>query len=123
MGKRLLAGQRGILDKKYPHRFLELRYEDLVGDPAAAGQRVFEFLGEPWEPSVLDFDAADHTATERYQWFTAQRREAAGDTATIYGSRVGAGGRSLDPVLRTLLRRGSGDLLRELGYLGPDRVR
>jgi hypothetical protein len=31
---------------------------------------------------------------------------------------VGAGGRSLDPVLRALLRRRQGELLRELGYLG-----
>ena len=48
---------------------------------------------------------------------TAQRREAGGETATIYRSRVGAGGRSLDPVLRTLLRHQHGDLLRDLHYL------
>ena len=74
----------------------------------------------PGDPEVLDFDPAEHTATERYRWFTAQRRRAAGETTTIYRSRVGAGGRSLDPVLRTLLRRRHGGLLRELGYLGDD---
>jgi hypothetical protein len=101
-------------------RFLELRYEALVADPATHGQRVFEFLGEPWDPSVLDFDAADHAATERYRWFTAQRRDSGGDGATIYRSRVGAGRRSLDPLLRTLLRRRNGDLLRDLGYIDRD---
>jgi len=98
-------------------RFLELRYEHLVADPESETRRLFDFLGESWQPALLDFDPAVHTATERYRWFTAQRREAGRETATIYRSRVGAGGRSLDPFLRTLLRRRHGPLLRELGYL------
>ena len=106
LGARLPAG-----------RYLELRYEDLVADPVAQGRRLFEFLGEPWDPAVLELDPAAHRATERYQWFTAQRREAGADDALIYRSRVGAGGRSLDPVLRSLLRWRNGQLLRALGYL------
>ena len=43
-------------------------------------------------------------------------KQAGGEEAIIYRSRVGAGGASLDPVLRTILRRRNGDLLRELGY-------
>jgi hypothetical protein len=68
---------------------------------------------------VLEFDPARHRATERYRWFTAQRRAAGGDDRTIYESRVGAGGASLDPLLRTILRRRHGELLRTLGYLPP----
>jgi hypothetical protein len=98
-------------------RFLELRYEGIVADPEAETRRLFAFLGETWQPALLDFDPAEHTATERYRWFTAKRRKAGHETATIYRSRVGAGGRSLDPFLRTLLRRRHGPLLRELGYL------
>ena len=47
----------------------------------------------------------------------AQRRQAGGDEATIYRSRVGTGGASLDPLLRTVLRRRHGDLLRRLEAL------
>jgi hypothetical protein len=97
-------------------RFLELRYEDLVTEPVTQGRRLFDFLGEDFDPAVLDFDPAEHRATDRYQRFTAGRRESGGDDATIYRSRVGAGAKSLDPVLRTVLRRRHGDLLRELGY-------
>lgn len=97
-------------------RFLELRYEQLVAEPQLQGRRLFEFLGEPWDPAVLEFDPAEHSATDRYRWFTAKRREAGGEESTIYRSRVGAGGKSLDPVLRTILRRSNGVLLRELGY-------
>jgi hypothetical protein len=101
-------------------RYLEIRYERLVTEPESEGRRLFDFLGEAWLPEVLDFDPADHSATSRYRWFTARRRAAAGDTATIYRSRVGAGGASLDPFLRALLRRRHSGLLRELGYLGDD---
>ncbi len=98
-------------------RFLELRYEDLVADPQAAAGRLFEFLGEAWDPRVLDFDPTEHRATDRYRAFTAGRRASGGDDRIIYRSRVGAGRASLDPVLRTLLRRANGPLLRRLGYL------
>lgn len=105
------------LGRRLPsERFLELRYEELVTDPESQGQRLFEFLAEPWEPAVLEFDPRDHSATDRYQWFSAQQRQAGGEDSTIYRSRVGTGGASLDPVLRTILRRRHGTLLRELGY-------
>ena len=113
---RYVQAARALGTRLPRERFLELRYEDLVSNPEAEGQRLFDFLGEAWDPAVLDFDPTEHNATDRYQWFTAQRRQAGGDAGTIYQSRVGAGGRSLDPVLRTILRRRSGALLRELGY-------
>jgi hypothetical protein len=117
---RYVEAARQLQGRLPAERFLELRYEELVTDPVVQGQRLFTFLGEDWDPAVLDFDPAEHRATARYQRFTAGRREAGGDSSTIYRSRVGAGGSSLDPFLRTLLRRRNGGLLRELGYLGSD---
>lgn len=113
---RYVEAARALQARLPEERFLELRYEQLVADPEGQGQRLFTFLGEDWDPAVLDFDPAQHRATDRYQWFTAQRREAGGEDTTIYQSRVGAGGKSLDPLLRSVLRRRHGDLLRELGY-------
>lgn len=115
---RYVRAARALQRRLPDERFLELRYEELVADPEAQGQQMFAFLGEDWDASVLDFDPAEHRATERYRRFTAGRREAGGDGSTIYRSRVGTGGSSLDPLLRGLLRRRNGDLLRELGYLG-----
>ncbi len=100
-------------------RFHELRYERLVAEPEAELRTLLAFLGEAWDPAVLAFDQAQHDGTERYAGFTAQRRAEGGDGSTVYRSRVGAGRSSLDPMLRTMLHRSSGDLLRELGYLGP----
>ncbi len=115
---RYVLAARALGDRLPADRFLELRYEGLVDDPERECRRLFDFLAEDWDPAVLTFDPSTHRATDRYQRFTAGRREAGGDDATIYRSRVGAGGRSLDPFLRTLLRRRNGDLLHELGYLG-----
>jgi hypothetical protein len=98
-------------------RYHEVRYEALVAEPEPRLRELFAFLGEDWDPAVLEFDRAEHDGTERYSRFTAQRRSEGGDASTIYRSRVGAGKDSLDPVLRTMLHRSSGALLRELGYL------
>ncbi len=114
---RYVRAARALGEHLPSDRFLQLRYEDLVADPEAQGRRLFAFLDEEWDPAVLRFDAAMHRATDRYQRFTAQRRAAGGDGAIIYASRVGTGGDSLDPILRTLLRRRNRSLLRELGYL------
>ncbi len=98
-------------------RYLELRYEELVAEPEPQLRALFGFLGEEWDPTVLSFDKVEHDGTERYSEFTAQRRSEGGDGSTIYRSRVGAGKETLDPVLRTMLHRSSGTLLRDLGYL------
>lgn len=95
-------------------RYHEIRYETMVADPEGTLRPLFAFLGEAWDPVVLRFDEQEHAATERYTRFTAQRRAEGGETGAIYRSRVGAGGRRLDPALRLLLRRSAGDLLRAL---------
>ncbi len=51
--------------------------------------------------------------------FTAERREQGGDGNAVYQSRVGAGRSSLDPVLRTMLRRSSGRAARRAGLQRP----
>jgi hypothetical protein len=121
--RRYVTAARALGDRLPPARFHEVRYEELVADPESCARRLFAFLGEAFVPAVLAFDPSSHRATERYRRFTAGRRAAAGEGDLIYRSRVGAG-RSLDPLLRGLLHRGSGDLLRMLGYLdGPRDVR
>lgn len=120
---RYVEAARSFAARVGPGRFLEVRYERLVAHPEPEARRLFAFVGEDFVPEVLAFDPAEHTATSRYQRFTAGRRAAGGETSTIYRSRVGAGAASLDPVLRGLLRRRHGALLRELGYLDEPPAR
>ncbi len=97
-------------------RYHELHYEQLVEAPERTLRTLLRFLDEPWDDAVLRFDEAEHDATERYARFTAGRRETAGESTAIYRSRVGAGRRDSDPLLRALLRVRARPLLRELGY-------
>jgi hypothetical protein len=116
--RRYVTAARRLRDRVPAARFTEVRYEDLVTRPDAVVRGLFDFLEEPYDAAVLAFDTAEHSGTERYRRVTAARRAAAGESSVIYRSRVGAGRVSLDPFLRLLLERGSGDLLRELGYGG-----
>lgn len=113
---RYVHAGRGFGERLPIGRYHELRYEALVTDPEPALRSLLEFLGEAWDPAVLAFQDASHDATERYTRFTAARRREGGEARSVYRSRVGAGRRSLDPVLRAVVRRGAGPLLRELGY-------
>ncbi|MFO1540960.1 MAG: sulfotransferase family protein [Chloroflexota bacterium] len=111
---RYVRAARALANGPTAPRYRELRYESIVADPEGTLRPLFAFLGEAWDPAVLRFDEQEHAATERYARFTDQRRREGGDTGAIYRSRVGAGGRRLDPALRLLLRRSAGDLLRTL---------
>jgi hypothetical protein len=55
------AGQRNR--DWYPTRYMLVRYEDLVGDPAGTMQRVCAFLGIEYDPRMLTMDGApEHQA-------------------------------------------------------------
>ncbi|MEV1288057.1 sulfotransferase [Micromonospora sp. NPDC049679] len=97
-------------------RYYELRYEETVTDPEKAMRGLFEFLGEPWEAGILEYDDKQHDVARKYTTEAEKRRAAAGTDAPIYGSRVGTYRRELDPFLRLLVRIFSGGMLRELGY-------
>jgi hypothetical protein len=97
-------------------RYHEVRYEDLVTDPKTTLHKLLDFLGEPWDDAVLEHDRWPHDVQPRYLDFTSSRRITNAQQPTIYRSRVGAGRRELDPLLRLLVTLLAGRTLRELGY-------
>lgn len=46
--------ERGLPWRSATDRYREVRYEELVTDPARAMQDALAFLGEPWDASVLE---------------------------------------------------------------------
>jgi len=50
------AGYRN--QRRYPDRYLMLRYEDLASDPETTMRRVCAFIGEEFPPEILSMDGA-----------------------------------------------------------------
>jgi hypothetical protein len=46
----------------HPEACVRVRYEDLTADPESVLPSVFAFLGEPWEPGVVEHHRFDHDA-------------------------------------------------------------
>jgi hypothetical protein len=89
-------------------RYFELRYESLIGQPEAALRRLFEFLGEPWEPGVLEY--------HRRQRALGIESSAEAVTRPLYQSAVGRWRHDLDSEQLAAVKEEAGQTLIELGY-------
>ena len=100
----------GLLHRGDP-RYSEVRYEDLVAAPGRTLRSVFQFLEEPWDPTVLDF----HRVATRSRAVTKfpQNPEA---TEPIYASASGRWRRDMSASEAELFKDTAGHLLIELGY-------
>ena len=98
-----------------PERFHELRYEDLLVDPASALQRVCEFLGVAFAPSMLEYHrhVEDHVPQERRALWPMLDRPPTAANAFKWKSTMS----SRD---RAIFQRAAGELLRAFGYETSD---
>ncbi|MEJ3745114.1 sulfotransferase [Actinomycetes bacterium KLBMP 9797] len=113
---RVIRAARAAAQSLPAERYHELRYEEAVREPEKTLRALFEFLGEPWEPGVLEYTTKQHDVADKYTVEADRRRAAARTDAPIYGSRVGTYRRELDPLLRLLMWAFSRRMLRDLGY-------
>lgn len=99
-----------------PERYREVRYEALVGQTEQTLRELLGWLGEEWEPGLLEYEKKDHDVPEKYSVEADRRRSSASGQDAIYRSSVGSHRLQLDPLTRvafTVFARGT---LRELGY-------
>ena len=99
-----------------PSRYRELRYDRLIIDPEGELRALVDWLGEDWDPAVLDHENQPHDVARRYREFSAARRRSAGTAGAIYRNRLGSGRRELDPALALAVALRTRTLRRELGY-------
>lgn len=99
-----------------PDRYHEVRYEDLVSDQEKTLRGLMDFLGEQFEPEMMDFERHQHDVPERYHRQAEARRQTQGTDDAVYSSRVGSHRRELDPLVRTLLWFTGRRTLKQLGY-------
>jgi hypothetical protein len=98
------AGQTPAVRPQY----YEVRYEDVVHQPESTLQALFAFLGESWDPCVLQF----HRQPRRL----ANEASAEQVSRELYTSAVGRWQRDLSAADRQTVKEIAGDLLIELGY-------
>jgi SAM-dependent methyltransferase len=70
-----------------------LSYERLVSEPEASLKELMAFIGEPFDPAMLDYTKAEHDYPD-WEWGSADVKMAAG----IQRGRVGRARRELSPV-------------------------
>lgn len=94
-----------------PTRYWEVRYEDLVGEPARQLMEACAFLGIAYSPSMLEYHRSVDRAIpreKRHIWPLAGEPPRA--------DNVGRWRTVMSPSMRVAFERRAGGLLRELGY-------
>ena len=94
--------------------FYELQYERLVADPEGELRRLCAFLGEEFEPGMLESHrvAAQLPPRQRLDWHANTSRP-------VNASRVGTYAEGLDDDELRLVERVAASRLRRLGYSVP----
>lgn len=113
---RYIAAARASGQKLGPSRYHEVRYDRLVGDMEATMRDVLAFLGEEWEPQILEFEKQQHDIADRYRSQLESRQATAQTKDAVYRSRIGSYRRELDPFVRLLIWLTSRRTLKQLGY-------
>jgi hypothetical protein len=110
-----------------PERYLEVRYEALLADPAAVMRAVCAFLDEPFTDAVLRPHAfAGEGAkgpVQLHYFFIGKPRGPRPRQKEIVAENAGKWKREMTPAGKILFESAAGDLLRELGYETEGRVR
>jgi tetratricopeptide (TPR) repeat protein len=59
-------------ERVFPGEILEVRYEDIVEDPATSARRMLDYVGVDWQPQVLDFYALERPVKTASAWQVRQ---------------------------------------------------
>jgi hypothetical protein len=113
---RYIRAARSAAETLGPQRYHEVRYEQLVTDMESTIRNLLSFLGEEWEPQVLEFDKQPHDIAQRYSAQLLSRQASSKTSSAIYDSRIGSHRRELDPLVRLLIWVTSRKILRQLHY-------
>jgi hypothetical protein len=97
--------------RRYPDRYMVVRYEDLAARPEETLEEVCEFLGESYEPSMLSMgDAPDHGAIGGNSSFGQM------EPGTISTRSIGRFRTVLSPEEIAYIQMSCGRYMKEYGY-------
>lgn len=92
-------------------RYCEIRYESLVLDTEKTLTQMLEFVGEPWDPNMLNYHQV-RTDSRDFTKFP-QNPEA---TKPLQTAAIGRWQQDISPKDQAVFKAIAGDLLCELGY-------
>jgi len=98
----------GLAWRGHPGYF-EVRYEDLVSEPEPVLRRMFDFLGLPWTPAVLEYHRRGGASGKD-----------PGFEKPVYASSLGRWRRHMSREDVVVFKRIAGPLLVQLGYAADD---
>lgn len=94
-------------------RVVEVRYEGLVADTEGTMRKVLDFLGEAWDPAILEAHKKQR-ADEPRESSTRQTSK------PVYDTSIGRWQREMSPSDKIAFKSEAGSLLKELGYARDD---
>jgi hypothetical protein len=94
-------------------RVIEVRYEALVVDIEGTMRKVLDFLGEAWDPAILEAHKKSRTH-EPHESSTEQA------TKPVYTTAIGRWKREMSPADKIAFKSEAGPLLKALGYAADD---
>jgi hypothetical protein len=93
-----------------PDAYFEIRYEDVVADPAGRLAELCEFLGEDYDPAMAEPNRiAGSTIPDRKTWHADAQK-------AVTASPSGRWNERLDPTQIAICEAAMGSRLREFGY-------
>jgi hypothetical protein len=93
-----------------PRQSLTIRYEDLVADPERELRRVCAFVGEEYEPAMLEDRSGATAVAAAHEWWKGDA------TGPIDRSRSGRWRTEMPPEIQRYAALNLGDILEEHGY-------
>jgi len=102
------AGREALKSPLVERNYMELHYENLVEKPEPTLKKLFEFIKEPWDPTVLNYHQRKHDL--------AGESSANQVSQPLYKSAMHRWVCDLKPVDKQIVKEVAGHLLIELGY-------
>ena len=110
--RRVIDEHRELERSLPPHRYMMLRYEDLVTDPESTLRGVCEFLGEDFDPAMLRY--YERPGSEL--GFDPSESWKLNTLRPLDPGRLEAWREKLSPIQIALIERAAGEHLEGLGY-------
>lgn len=99
-----------LMDRRLSCAYFEVRYEDLVCNPHGALEALFTFLGERFDPAVLDFHRIARDVDGSEEWSAESVRR------PLFASSCGRWRQSLSIAELAAILQVAQPALEELGY-------